>query len=463
MNPLFSFLERLTIGPAPNPAEVPVLDIGNGHRLNRRDLTEAILVLASVGKGKTTLANTLVRALLRDRSGGLVLAVKASQITETQAMCAAEGRQRDLIVFGPWHRHVFNPLTNERNSAEAAALIGELAEVLSDKVRDGGENDAFWRTQLEIILRNLLTLCRLAHGRHDLVLAAEMFDGRANSLAELADPVWQKTSAMAAALDLAHQSHHNPDARLAIEYFTRSYPCHGDRLQGSLAATVSGVFDHLRRSPLREMFTGESTFSMDSIIEHGKICVVALPVLDSAAGRIANALMQFCFCRSAPRQTRRNYTFLLCDECQETISRELMRKMALLREYKVASIMLTQNLAVLDERIGETTREAFCGLAGTKIFGAQSHAATRQWAAEQIGKRKTPTQTTTTSRNTGDVRSTRSRGTSVHEQWDYRVSPLRFAELKVGETICLRDGQWWMVRWHRNAPGKAGTVAIVDD
>jgi type IV secretory pathway TraG/TraD family ATPase VirD4 len=459
MNAILSAVEHLAIGKEPTPADEPIIDFTEGRQLTRRELCESILAIASPGKGKTTLARTLYRAMLRDRFGGLVLCVKHSQIEEFLSLAKAEGRQRDCVVLAPGCGHTFNPLAIEANSAEAAALLGEIAEVLSGRVRDGGENEAFWRAQLGIILRNLFVLCRLAYGRHDLLLAAELFDGRANSIAELADPNWRTNSPMATALGLARTHVSDPDACLAVEYFTRAFPGHGDRLQGSLAATVSSVFDHLRRSPLRDLFAGESTFSMEDLFENGRICIVGLPALDSADGKIANAIMQFCFCRAATQRAREHYSILVSDECQETVSRELMRKLAVLREFKVASVMLTQNLAVLDDRIGETAREAFCGLLGLKIFGPQGHAATRQWAADQIGKRKMPveTKTRTTAERGGTTKST-----SEHPQWDYRVPPSRFAELHVGETICLRDGKVWCSRWHKDKPGKGGTVRIVD-
>jgi type IV secretory pathway TraG/TraD family ATPase VirD4 len=460
MNPAASLLERLAIGPDPDPADLPLLDFGEDREFTRRHFTESVLAIGGIGTGKTTLVRTIDRAMLRDGFGGLVLCVKGSQVREFESVCAAEGREGDLIVLGPNCGSVINPLAGETNSAEAAALFGELAEVLSERIREGGENDAFWRAQLGIILRNLFTLCRVAYGRHDLLLAAELFDGRANTLGELADPAWLHASPMASAISLARKQADDTDARLAAEYFTRSYPTHGDRLQGSLAATVASVFDHMRRSPLRGLFTGSSTFAMDDLLCNGKICIVGLPVLESVDGRIANALMQFCFCRAATRRSRPNYSFLISDECQETISRELMRKLAVLREFKVAAVMLTQNLAVLDERIGETAREGFCGLLGLKIFGPQGHAGTRQWAAETIGKRKVPVTTTSSGRSSGE-RGGKTSGTSTHEHWDYRVPPSRFAELRVGETICLRAGQVWCSRWHRDKPGKGGTVGIV--
>ena len=461
MNVIASFIERLAIGPEIDPADEPILDLRHGHRLTRRQLTESIACIASTGKGKTTLARTCCRAMLRDRFGGLVLTVKQSQISEFQTLCQVEDRASDCLVLAPGKRCVFNPLERESNASEAAALVAELAEALANRTRDGGENEAFWRTQLEIILRNLFVLCKLTHGRLDLLHAAELFDGRANSIADLHDPSWRQNSPLAPALEIASRHPQNADAQLAVEYFSKTYPTHGDRLQGSLAAVVGGVFDHLRREPLRKLFTGESTFSIDDLIDHGKICIVGLPALDSAAGRIANALIQFCFCRAATRRPRTHYSFLISDECQETVSRELMRKLAVLREFKVVTVLLTQNLAVLDDRIGETAREGLMGLMGTKLFGPQCHAATRQWASEQIGKRKVEVESVTTGRNSGGSSEGHSSSVSRHTQWDYRVPPSRFTELEIGQTICLRDGQVWLSAWHKDHPGKGGTVRLI--
>ena len=155
----FSLIERVAIGPQPDAADASVLDFNDGRRLSRRQLTESVLVLASVGKGKTTLAKTFGRALLRDHCGGLVLTVKSSQVDEIRAMCVAEERVFDLIEFGPGCGHVFNPLQGEESSAEAAALLVEIADLLAARGnRGGGENESFWREQLSIILRNVFVL-----------------------------------------------------------------------------------------------------------------------------------------------------------------------------------------------------------------------------------------------------------------------------------------------------------------
>lgn len=459
MNPLFSFIERIGIGPEIDSLDRHILDFRDGRKATNRDFMNGIMAIADKGTGKTTLARTLYRAMLREGYGGLVLCVKSSQIGEFLASAKAEGRENDCLVLAAGGPHAFNPLEGETNPNEAAALVGELAEVLAEKVKGGGENDAFWRSQLAIILKNLFTLCWFAHRRLDVTLAAELFDDRANHVAEISDPGWQETSRLASAMRSAGKSQDDINARLAVEYFQKTYPAHGDRLQGSLAATVGSVFDYLRRPPLREMFSGESTFSMDDLLARRKVAIVGLPALDSMDGRIANCLMQFCFCRAATRNLCNNPTFIAADECQELVNREFMRKLAVMREFKVATILLTQNIAVLDEKVGETAREGLCGLMSMKNFGHQSQGATRKWASGEIEKRIVEDETKTSGHTEGG--SNRSSSTSVHEQWDYRVPPSRFAELSVGEMICLRAGKVWLSRWHRDTPGKSGTVGIV--
>ena len=459
MNSFLSSFEHLLIGGSDDPRDEALLCFSPQRTLTQRAFYEGVLVLASVGKGKTTLARTLCRALLRDGCGGLVLAVKASQVDEFISQMRCEGRSDDCVLLGPTSDHCFNPLEQEVDPNEATALVSELAEVISGKISEGNGQDEFWSQQLTIVLRNLFTLCLEFCGRLDLCTAADLFDARANTCAQAADPSWRRSSALWATIVKARTKEPHPESvRFACEYFEQTFPSHGDRLQGSIAATVSGVLDHLRRPPLAAVFGGRSTFSMADLLNGGKVCIVAMPALESADGRIANALMQFCFCRAAARLVPRiNPAFLVSDECQETVSRELMRKLALLREYKIATVLLSQNLAVLDAKIGQTAREALCGLMGMKIFGPQGHADTRQWAAEQIGKAKTANHTRTTGHGGGKA----SASTSVQQVLDYRTPPLDFAQLRVGETICLRDGSFWRARWHEHSPGTDGTVAIL--
>jgi len=179
----------------------------------------------------------------------------------------------------------------------------------------------------------------------------------------------------------------------------------------------------------------------------------------SLVAAFANAILQFAFCRAATRSERICDAFLISDECQETVSRELMKKLAVLREYRIGTVLLTQNLAVLDEKIGEQAREGLLGLMSTKIFAKQSHAATRQWATEQIGKHQIDMVSRTRGSSSGGHSHS---GRSTQLVWEDRVPALDFAKLRQGETVCLRGAEVWRARWHKDCPGKGGTAKIID-
>ena len=466
-------VERVFWGKPEKELDLPLLVFGNGRRFTAEDAFRNLLYIGSQGSGKTSSARTLYRAFLKEQFGGLVLCVKDSQLKEFLALCQECGRAADLIVFGPGEKHVFNPLEGA-SIGEATSLLVEIGEVLSERGRSGiSENEAFWRQQCEMILRNLLVLCKLVYDRLEIPGVSNLFGARANTINQLVDPAWRQKSVLASALEMAEkQAEHNTDARLAVAYFTRDFPALGDRLQGSVAASVSGILEHLRHLPLADLLGGRSTFTMRDLLYRGKICVVGMPALGSDEkkisadeGKIANGVLQFCFLRAATKaQREKTNTFLISDECQETVSGELRRKLSVLREYRVATVLLTQNLAVMDARLGKEQREAILSNCKTKIFLQQDHAETREWAAQQIGKvkRERPTDSTQWGRGAPTF------GESRQMIDEDLVPPTAFAKLKTGgpendlkvESIVLH-GQWvsreW---WHQEQPGKDGTVRI---
>jgi type IV secretory pathway TraG/TraD family ATPase VirD4 len=456
MNRLFEAFESLLIGPEKGKDQESVLQVGD-FTLDCKAMTEGILTLGSIGRGKSTLLRTLLRGMLRHDFGGLIPTVKPSMLSDAIECIRKEGRCRDLVLLEASGAHVFNPFESSTSPSEAAALMKGVVDALSPKQMDHQDGD-FWQRQLEIILRHLFALSRFRLQRLDLAYVTVLFEAKANSTAEALDPAWASRSEMAATLKLAEQST-DQEVREAARYFQITYLNHGDRLQGSLAATVSGVLDHFQREPLKSLFSGKSTFSMEDLFERGKVCIVGLPVLSSDAGRIANAVMQFCFCREAVKRRREHYSFLVLDEGQELMTTDLMRKMALIRESKVAVLFLTQNLAVVEERTGSTTREAFFGLLATRIFLQQNHAGTREWASQQIDKTFLNSESSTRSKD--DEGNTSGTSVSRSSTLEYRVQPIRFSCLETGESIVLRDSDFCYVDWHYSTPGKNGTARIL--
>ena len=467
MNRVLEFVERVFWGAPEGEKKTPLLVFSNGGTFNVGDAFESVLFIGSSGSGKTSAAGTYYRALLQAQFGGLVLCVKGNQAEKFVALCRECGRESDVILLGVNGGHRFNPLAGA-SVTEAASVLVELADVLRRQTSKA--EDAFFRQQCEIMLHRLLTLCWSHYGRLDISDVARMFKGRATDLIRLADPVWRQSSVMAAALDKA-RANPDEDVQRAIEYFEQDFPTHGDRLQGSLAATVSGVLDNLTSRKMKALFSGESTFTMRDLLFGGKICVLAVPVLgdeglmtDPTDGKIANGLMQFCFCRAAAKGQHENNVFLISDECQETISAELRSKLSVLRDYRVATVLLTQDLPTIDAVLNENEREAIFSKCATKVFLRQGHGKTREWIAGEIGKYMGEQTSHTTTHSDG--KTSRSHSTQPAELW--QVRPESFATLKNGkeendcivESVVLFNGNRSKERWHQEKPGKKGTVKI---
>jgi energy-coupling factor transporter ATP-binding protein EcfA2 len=451
---------------------VPLLHFRSGGVFKVGDAVENILFIGSQGSGKTSSAKTLYGALLKNQFGGLVLCVKDSQIKEFLEVCQEQGRATDVIVFGAEGKHVFNPLEGA-SIAEGTALLMELADILNASAGSSKtENEAFWRTQSQMSLRNLLVLCQLVYGRLEIAGVDKLFRSRADTLTKLGDPGWKQSSVMAKALELAEeQAGDEGDLRMAIDYFTHEFPSL-DRMQSSVAATVNGILENLRQSPLCRLFGGRSTFSMGDLLRRGRICLVGMPALgwdskgvSAVEGKIANGVLQFCFLRAAAAETRETPAFLISDECQETVSGELRAKLSVLREYRVMPVLLTQNLAVIDAKIGKEQREAIFSNFETMVFLKQNHAETREWAAEQIGKVKQRGSNESTHWGKGPPTYGESRPLAD----DYRVPPIAFSKLRNGgpqndfivESIILKGSAVYREKWHQKSPGRNGTVAIV--
>lgn len=202
---------------------------------------------------------------------------------------------------------------------------------------------------------------------------------------------------------------------------------------------VSGALHYLCQSPIAEVFGGKSTIRISEVLNHRKLLVVDMPALDSLGGKIANLLVLFCFCKAAKSIDRFTDAFLIVDECQELPCKELMQSLAVLRDRRVSTVLLTQNLGTLNAGLGKQNGGNLCELMETIIALGQSHADTREWLCKHIGKEWTWRRSETTSG--GKTSTTRTR-----EEVD-KVSASEFAELDVGEAICSFKKDHWRARW----------------
>ena len=213
------------------------------------------------------------------------------------------------------------------------------------------------------------------------------------------------------------------------------------------------------------LFSGDSTFSMEQLLNQGRILLVGLP-MDGAPdgttsrrqGTVANALFQFCFCRSAAKRGHAAYwpAFLLADECQQTISSEFRRKLGTLRESRIAVVLATQLLQALRAELGDNEAHAILGLLGVKIFMRQQDTATAEWISNELGEHWVKRQSRTYSAKSS------SSSTTTQKVRERHIYPEHLATLKQGEAFVSFEGRFERCRWHLDRPGKGSTVKIVD-
>lgn len=382
--------------------------------------------------------------------GGVSLSVKPSSIEEVKNLVKRAGREKDLHVLDGLNGECFNPFDGINTATDAAALLGEISSIVNG--RNDSPQDATWQTWRDILLRHLCEVCLVVHGTLSAQLLTELKRGIPHSITDVSDPLWRQNSPLYEALS-RHTAPHSNNFTQAKEYLLKTFPSYHLKMQTSIHGLIDGILSAMLLDPIASLFGGRSTVSMKEVLNEGKIILVGLPALSSREGAIANAIVQFCFCREAKKTKPERNSFLLSDECHETLSEELMGSLAVLREHKISCVLFTQNLGTLNMRLGEKWAENLVELIGTIVFFRQRQAKTRKWASENIGEYE-------------DARASYSRddagrqSTSYSDDWIPEVHAAEFKDLAQGECFVTRDGKWWRVRWPLNPVGEKGRVAL---
>lgn len=438
--------------PSPSADGLPLLSFRSGRALTCCNFMSSTLVTGSPGSGKTTLAQTILLSMLHAQYGGIVLVVKPALVRDVKSVAMLAGRLDDLIVLSAGGDHCYNPLDELSDPVEIVALLSELLEVMRDGDRSGVADERFWNDLRDIKLRLLCIVCRAAQGRVSVPALQALFHGLPREPGQVDDPEWRRSSKAWLILRPALESD-DSDVKEAAERLVSAPSVANSKIEESIHALISVVLDRLSQEPLRSVFGRPSTFSMSDVVCRRKILVVDLPTLSSVAGRIANALCLFCFCRCATDGRATRDTFLLADEFQELVTPGFSRFLSLQRESRVAPVLLTQNLALLEARIGKAQAEALCGNMALKIFCRQDHAATRQWACEQIDKEWVTKRTY--SKTAGSRKSI-----SREKVREYRVQSDELAILHPGESVILHNGQVWRAKWPHQPGATSGNVRV---
>lgn len=375
-----------------------------------RDAVEGVIVLGATGSGKSSGSGRFIaQSMLAAGFGGLVLTAKASEVDQWHSYARATGRLNDLLVFGSGEPLRFDFLEYEATRAGEGAghtenivsLLSTVMEVAERGVGASGggrDSDPYWRNAAKQLMRNLVDLCLMATGKVSVPEIYRLVTTAPTNLEFVRSEAWRQNSACCRALAEADRRVTDPDRRhdleLVVDYFLNEFPGLSEKTRSIVVSTFTATVDILHRGLLRTLLCSGTNVTPE-VIEQGKILILALPVKEyGEVGQIAQVLMKTAFQRHIERRDvvlSPRPAFMWADEAHHFVTSRDALFQTTCRSSRVATVLLTQNLANFVAALGggekgraETT--AIFSNLNSKLLHRNSDAQTNEWAANLIGK-----------------------------------------------------------------------------
>lgn len=455
----------------PYPLNLVVLRLPGGEYLTLQDVLEGIHIFGAKGAGKTSgSGKTLAHAFLRAGFGGLVLCAKPDEARRWVKMARDTGRDADLTLFGPEHRHGFNFIDEElRREGPGGGSVANTYQVMQEAIETVSQNkviggDLYWRQKRGEVIQNLLQLAVMTGEPLQWTAIASMLHSLPRSPEEVGDPRWREQSYYARTLRTALERlrHDDYGGHLDLEMIDAFASDEFARLdpepRSSVVSMVTALADKFLRAPVRDLFMGETTVRPEDAL-NGRIIVMDMATSEyGEPGHFSQLLFKNAFQRAA---LRRKFTpndrpaFLWADEAHTFTSHFDFIFQTLDRESGVATVYLSQNVQNYYHAMGDGSHaaaKALLGGFGLKIYHANGEPETNRLASDAFG--------THIIRQYGGSEgwSSSSSGWNSHSQgynhgnsWSEhrtaRVEPHEFTELRRGgphgytEAILFRTGQ----------------------
>lgn len=443
------------------------------------DACEGTQIFGGTGSGKTSgSGRAIAHAMLAAGFGGMVLTVKRDERDTWLRYAEAAGRGNSVIVFSERHPHRFNFLEYLRRSVPQPSLAESVVEAFSTTLgaMSGGDRrshaDPFWQDSLNTLIRNAVSLIVLAGAELSLPLIADVIASGPQDAGDLNDPAWRSSSEcwrLLAAADSAMSLGQPPytradsDLQTTARYWCREFAGLAPNTRSSITAMFTSKADRLLRGQERELFCEDLNISPE-VTHDGAILIIDIPVLEYGDfGRFAQVLWKHCWQRAAERRTVDDGTrpiFLWADEAQQFVTEQDAVFQSTARSSRVCTVYLTQNLASYNVAMqgegGQHAAENLLGNLQTKIFHANSHAETNEWA-ERLAAKDWQTQVSTSTQDgpqggrEGGASKGRTVTSSTSRSLESLLLPQRFAELRTGghanggvvDGIVFQSGRVW--------------------
>jgi hypothetical protein len=418
----------------------PILDFG-ANAQNRywtiRNAVEGVQIFGGIGSGKTSgSGRMLALKYLKAGFGGLVLTVKPDEKDMWVEYCELSGRSDDLLIIEPKGQNHFNFLDYESSQASGENAITEnLVQVLKTVIRAGEEkdsgksDDAFWETALDMLIFNVIDLCKLAYGTVSIeriyhIVQTTLKEGQSLKYEEELD----KQKAFQKAITLAHvkilseidewektltqdeidfYNEHPliyeekigeviPAARIfrfLDEFFMDSFKNLSEKTRSIIDFSFSGFLFRLLRDPVYSLFCRyPSTITPDDSLK-GKIILLNLPVkVYHKVGRDCQILFKYIWQRRMEQRSiseNDRPVFLFADEAHNFLHEHDADFQATARSSRVATVYISQNLPNYYASMGGEKSKfkvsSFLGTLNTKIFHANADIETNEFASKLLG------------------------------------------------------------------------------
>lgn len=406
-----------------------------GNRWTLRDAFEGLQIFGGIGSGKTSgSGRMLALKFLKKGFGGLVLTVKPDEKAQWQSYCQQVGREHDLIVLEPGGRLAFNFLDYvSKPGATGSSITANIVDVLKTVIRageakeKGGSDDAFWESALDMLIYNVIDLCKIAYSS----LSVQMMYDIVQSIPKAEDKLQAKEEKLRpfqAAFERARQNvasqvddyfntltyaerqrlcddddafeqvmlDNLPDARtlrFLDQFFLDSFKNLSSKTRSIIDFTFAGFLFRLLRDPVYSLFCkGRSSVVPDDSLS-GKIILLALPVkVYHKVGRDCQILFKYIWQRAMEQRSvdgNSRPVFLWADEAQNFLHEHDAEYQATARSSRIATVYISQNLpnyyAAMGGDKGDYRVKSFLGTLGTKIFHANADIETNKYASDLIG------------------------------------------------------------------------------
>lgn len=434
-----------------------------------RNAVEGVQIFGGIGSGKTSGSGRMIALkYLEAGFGGLVLTVKPDEKEVWEDYCRQANRSNDLLIIEPGGDNFFNFLDYESKEGSITDNIVQVLKTViraSEEKNSGNSDDPFWETALDMLIFNVIDLCKLAYGK---VSVQTMF----NIVQTLPKPSGtaeeQKDSAFNAAFIAAQENvkaqvvaweNENPsllrslknkidyeealcnavgDARVLKfidQFFLESFLNLSEKTRSIIDFSFSGFLFRLLRDPVYSLFCRyPSTFTPEDCLT-GKILLLHLPVkVYHKIGRDSQIMFKYIWQRAMEKRDVKisgRPVFLWADEAQNFLHEHDADYQATARSSRIATVYISQNLPNYHANMGGAKSEfkvkSFLGTLGTKIFHANADIETNRYASELIGEGAFE-ETSRTSTASGQFSASRTSSLKI----DKLVRPEDFARLKTG-------------------------------